>query len=120
MSLIHYIFVRRDLPLGIMAAMITHAAGDSASQRMWPLPPHTIAVVLEAKDEEHLKDISGYLRANCLEEGVDKFSVFESGGPYDGQLMAIGLLPQERDALSNKLKEFQTLKSCLDNPKEGA
>lgn len=112
--LTHYIFVRRDLPLGVLAAMVCHASGDSASHRLWPLPPHTVAVVLEAKDEEHLKGIDSYLRANCLEEGVDKFSVVESGGVYAGQLMAIGLLPQERDRLSEKLSEFQTLKTCKE------
>lgn len=110
MSLAHYIFVRRDLPIGVITSMVTHAAGDSASTRMWPLPPHTIAVVLEAKDEDHLKDISGYLRANK----VEFIPVVESSEPYANQLMALGLIPVEREKVSEILKEFQTLKTCKE------
>lgn len=113
MNLIHYIIVRKDLPLGIMAAMITHAAGESASHRLWPLPPHTTAVVLEALNEDHLKDIVGYLRIN----GIDFTQVIESDHPYEGQLMSLGLKPADRARFGNKLKGFNLLKSCAPQPK---
>lgn len=114
MNIAHYIFVRRDLPLGVIAAMVTHAAGESA-----PLYQDenghfrgATAVVLEAKDEAHLHKISEYLWYHDL----DKVEIYESSEPYANQLMAIGLVPLERtDQVRELLGEFQTLKSCLDN-----
>lgn len=114
MSLIHYIVVRRDLPLGVVCAMVTHAAGESASLYEDPYDGrfrHAIAVVLEAKNEQALEETAELLRRNdiqCVE-------VWETDGPYDNQLMAIGLVPCERYEVGRILEPFQTLKK-LDNP----
>lgn len=116
--LTHYIFVRRDLPLGTLAAMITHAAGESSvifeNQEGWrhdnqPAFEGATAVVLEAKSEAHLLEIAAYLTQAKIEHTL----VHESNGTYAGQLMSIGVVPGSREELAPKLREFQTLKSCL-------
>ena len=124
--LIHYIIVRRDLPVGVLAAMTTHAAGESAAvyeRSYWneheggPNYGHfegATAVVLEAKDEKHLRQIASYLG----EAKVDYTTVHESGGEYSGQFMAIGVIPAEREDIAEKLRDFSLLKNCLDNPVE--
>lgn len=118
--LTHYIIVRRDLPLGVLAAMVCHAAGESGAtyerKEGWRYDDSTAfsgatAVILEAKDEKHLRQISAYLD----EVEIAYKTVHESGGEYSGQLMALGLIPIEREAIAEKLREFQTLKTCLLN-----
>lgn len=117
MDLIHYIIVRKDLPLGVIAAMITHAAGESAPFYQDPEDgrfKHAIAVVLEAKGENGLVKAEKHLKANDIQYVV----VYENGGPYAGQFMAIGLVPGDARKLRPVMAEFQTLKA-LDNPESG-
>lgn len=123
MTTTHYVIVRRDLPLGVLAAMVTHAAGESAAiyklvagKEFWGCT----AVVLEARNEAHLRKISLTLDdSDLLYVGV-----FESDGPYAGQMMALGLVPVEREKAAGLLGELQTLKSLttpeigLDKPAE--
>lgn len=109
MTLIHYIIVRRDLPLGVVCSMIAHAAGESATLYADPLDGrfrHAIAVVLEVKSENALYDAERLLRSR----NIPYVAISESGGPYDGQFMSIGLVPGDRDKIGPILAEFQTLK----------
>lgn len=78
----HYVVVRSDLPLGVLAAMVTHAAGESG-----PVPEHTRAVVLSVPDEASLKEVAKLCPQAVLGRGL----ILETEGPYAGQLMAIGL-----------------------------
>lgn len=120
--LIHYVIVRRDLPLGVMAAHLIHAAGESGAE--WGhlysplgLPDNTIAVALEATDEPHLKDIRVYLQGQGLHEGIDIFTIIESGGTFEGQFMAVGLLPMKRDKIGPIVSQLSILRDRegLDN-----
>lgn len=115
--LIHYVIVRRDLPLGVLTAMIVHAAGESAAlyeaQHFEGFPGCT-AVVLEAHDESRLNSDAEYLRGH----GIATVEVHESHGPFAGQFMAIGVVPGERETLAPLFAEFQCLKS-LDIPPSG-
>lgn len=106
--LVHYIIVRRDLPLGVLAAMITHAAGESAAayQASQGSFDGAIAVVLEAKNEPHLNEVHEYLKSRTIAH----VSVHESNGTYSGQYMAIGVVPGEREELSENFRFFQCLK----------
>lgn len=118
-DLIHYIFVRKDLPLGVLAAMITHAAGESGALYENPEDGrfrHATAVVLESYNEAHLHDIATYLWKNDIE----RVEIYETGGPYDGNIMAIGIVPDSRAKLGPFLAKFQTLKGCLDNPPQSS
>jgi peptidyl-tRNA hydrolase len=115
----HYIIVRRDLPVGITAANIAHAAGESffafgtrprsseverllSKQKVESsedsggstfLAGHTIAVVLRARAEADLKKLA--LRLN--EHGIDNEVIVEVDGTYSGQVMAIGVWPTDRN-----------------------
>lgn len=110
--LTHYIFVRRDLSIGVLAAMVTHAAGESGALYQDPEDGrfrHATAVVLEARNELFLDKVAERLRQldiPCVE-------VWENSGKYASQLMAIGVVPREHDA---RLNDYRLLDKCLDTP----
>jgi hypothetical protein len=85
MVLLHCCVVRADLPRGVQAAMIIHAAGESSPGA---LPPGTHAVALAAADETHLLRIERRL----IFERIPHVAIREPDPPYAGALMAIGLL----------------------------
>ncbi|MBL4849738.1 MAG: hypothetical protein JKY65_29770 [Planctomycetes bacterium] len=78
--------MRDDLPLGVLAAQLVHAAGESAPG---DLLAGTRAVVLAVSDE------GGLLRvAERLEERrISHVCIREPDAPWHGQAMAIGLAP---------------------------
>lgn len=82
----HYCIVRADLPRGVLAAQLVHAAGESSPG---DLAPTTFAVVLAAKDEAQLEKIEQDLRGR----GIDHNAIREPDSPWDGALMAIGIHP---------------------------
>lgn len=98
--LVHTCIVRRDLPYGVQAAMLVHAAGESG-----PAHPGTYAVVLAAADEIHLDRI----RRRLVFEGIEHVAIREPDPPYDGALMAIGLPPVERDQSPSFLRRLSLL-----------
>jgi peptidyl-tRNA hydrolase len=119
--MIHYIIARRDLDpdligykkdwlcgdfgsvLGITAAQVTHAAGESFAQwanvpsnrtrlAHFGIPTGTIACVLGVPNERRLKAIEKKLIA----EGIKHVAIREPDAPWNGRLMTIGLYPSER------------------------
>lgn len=97
-SLVHYIIVRADLPIGSQVAQSIHAAGESSV----PKPePGCIAVALHARDEAHLRAVSDRLAA----AGIQHHHVVESADDpkYAGQLMAIGVRPTTDRAAIRKV-----------------
>src|SRR6185436_16675151 len=82
----HYCIVRADLPRGVLAAQLIHAAGESSPGG---LPEGTRAVALAAQGELHLASIERHLR----QLGIDHRAIREPDPPWDGALMAIGLAP---------------------------
>lgn len=108
-GLYHYIIVRRDLPLGVLASQIVHAAGESvASYETGACEFYgATAVILEVKDEAKLLDVMYLLRDN----GIQHVRINEDSLPYNGALMAIGVIPQERGKVGQLLKDLQTLKT---------
>lgn len=122
--LTHYIIVRRDLPLGVLAAMITHAAGESGALYQDPYDGRfrdARAVVLEAKDEKDLYRVARKLQRH----GIQYTQVVETGPTYFGELMAIGLVPVEPGkrvewdkTVEDVMRPFQTLKGLSETTKE--
>lgn len=158
--LTHYIVVRRDLPLGVLAAQVTHAAGESfyklacvAQVREHPVsnrevagsspaagstsfpgssekervdndeaagsipargatfdPSETYAIVLGARNESRLLKLERALR----EAGVPHVAVREPDSPYNGQLMAVGLVPAPAHELRRHVADFHMLRECAD------
>jgi hypothetical protein len=96
--------VRRDLPLGAIAAQLIHAAGASASGHS--VPDDTHAVALAVPDEASLLVLETQLQAS----GVLFHAVREPDAPYLNALMAIGIPPQQREALRPLLRHLELLK----------
>jgi peptidyl-tRNA hydrolase len=76
--------VREDLPKGVLAAHVAHAAGESG-----PAPSGSIAVVLGVPNEAELLAIAARLTAR----GVTHVLIYENAGTWSGQATAIGVLP---------------------------
>lgn len=95
--------MRADLPRGIQAAQIVHAAGESSPGN---LSPGTYAVVLAVANERLLVQAADVLRR----KGIDFVMVFEPDPPYEGAPMAIGVRPGRKEALRRHLSAFPLLK----------
>ncbi len=91
--------VRRDLPIGVIAAQLVHAAGESSPGN---LPSSTYAVVLAVPDEAALIALARRLG----EAGVAYKAIREPDAPYDNALMALGLVPKKRSELRKYLSEI--------------
>jgi hypothetical protein len=60
------------------------------------MPSGTIAVALEAQDEQGLRELQSTLKASQ----IPHIPIVEGEGSYEGQLMAIGVEPtQDRTAI---------------------
>lgn len=107
----HYVVVRRDLPLGVLAAQVTHAAGASAAR--WgfegdaELPGDTHAVVLSVPGEPELHTVAEALRA----AGIRFHEIKEPDPPWAGALMALGLWPvRDRSSIRQVLSRLPLLR----------
>ena len=90
MTLHHFVIVRDDLPIGVLAAQVIHAAGESVEGKV---PSGTHAVALAAPSEEALERIEKRLADN----DVPHISIREPDAPWNGALMAIGIRPMAQD-----------------------
>jgi len=99
----HYVVVRSDLPRGLLAAQVVHAAGESSPG---PVPPGTHAVVLAAATQGALEEVSQRLTA----AGVTHARVVESDAPYTDQLMAIGVPPARKEDIRRHLSALPLLR----------
>ena len=99
----HYVIVRRDLPLGVLAAMLVHAAGESSPGG---LADGTFAVVLAARDELELALIAERLEAR----GVALVRIREPDAPWGNALMALGLVPDRKEVLRRHVSSIPLLR----------
>jgi peptidyl-tRNA hydrolase len=105
--MIHYVLVRRDLPLGVVCAQITHAAGESFAASMFKGDiSGTIAVVLGVDDKEELHNA----RRRLKRLQVPHVPIYEPDAPWHGQLMAIGLVPGDAALLRPLMRQYKLLK----------
>ena len=77
--------VRRDLPPGVAAAQLIHAAGESA---FTPVKSGTYAVALTANAAELVQ-----LCASLCAADVRHAAVCEPDQPHNGALLAVGIAP---------------------------
>jgi len=91
----HYCIVQEGLPIGVTAAQLVHAAGESN-----PEGKKCYSVVLSA-NEDKLAFIESMLSQNQ----ISHVAVREPDSPYDGRLMAIGIHPCIRH-LSDELRKI--------------
>jgi hypothetical protein len=95
--------VRADLPRGLQAAQIIHAAGESSPG---DLPSGTHAVCLVVPGEKELTELETKLR----HAGIKHSTIIESDSPYTAQRMAIGCAPAGREVLRRYLSAFPLLR----------
>ncbi len=95
--------VRADLPRGVQAANIVHAAGESSPGN---LPSGTHAVCLVVPGEKELQE----LEKNLRRAGVKFSAIIESDSPYTAQLMAIGCVPGSKEGLKRFLSSLPLLR----------
>lgn len=96
----HYIVVRKDLTTGQIGAMICHATGESVTCRV---ASNTAAVILTAKDEDHIVDLDARLSLANIPHVLIR--------ECDGSAMAIGLEPTlERKPVDKILGNLPLLK----------
>jgi hypothetical protein len=97
------VVVRADLPKGLQAAQIVHAAGESSPGN---LPGGTHAVALIVPDEPALRSVAARLRL----AGVAFAPIVESDAPWTGQLMALGLVPGRKESLRRFVSSLPLLR----------
>lgn len=102
-ELTHYCIIRKDLPLGVMAAQLIHAAGESSPGN---LPEHTFAVCLAVSDEPALLA----LEERLARADIPHTAIREPDAPWNGQLMAIGIRPLDRTIVRKYLAQYPLLK----------
>lgn len=90
--LAHVVIVREDLPIGVAAAQIVHAAGESVEG---PVPPDAFAIVLGVPGETELRALSSRLTAADVEHRL----IVETDGAHAGQAMTLGCRPAPRSSL---------------------
>lgn len=95
--------MRRDLPLGVLAAQILHAGGESSPGS---LPEGTHAVVLSVPDEHALRCVAARLEL----ARIPFVRVIEDDAPWTGQLMALGLAPARKEAVRRCLSSLPLLR----------
>lgn len=110
----HYILIREDLPHGLQAAQITHAAGESI---LSPVPPGTSAVVLAVPNETKLRELAKKLQLS----GIPHICIHENDPPYDCQMMAIGIVPTvDRQAIKKICSSLPLLGARSSNAARGS
>jgi hypothetical protein len=86
-----------------MAAMIIHAAGESAGG---PVPDGTHAIALMVPDEAALRRELVRMRMR----GCALVEITEDQEPYAGQLMALGLVPGRKEDLRRHCSSLPMLR----------
>lgn len=110
-----YIFANKGLAMspGKLAAQVAHAAVmgtiDSGEQRQldWASSTHRTIIVLEARDEAHLRNIYEYLDerhiscARIIDEGVNEID------PHTWTALATGMLEKDNPDIVDALSTFR-------------
>lgn len=95
----HYVVVRTNLPPGVLAAQLVHAAGESSRG---DLKEGTFAIVLGVPNEASLIAV----RTRLSLAGVEHVTIHEPDAPYRGSLMAIGVRPALKSQVRRHLSEL--------------
>jgi hypothetical protein len=112
-ALTQFVVVRRDLPTIRKIIDVGHAAGEAfyifAMLKLAPEgfdPNRTTLLVKGARNEKKLLK----LEKKLISKGVYHLAVREPMAPWNGQLMAIGLVPGDREIMGYHLSDFEMLK----------
>lgn len=79
-------------------AQAVHAAGETGGD----IPQNTHAIVLET-DQDSLLD----LEAKLWDDAIAYEAIREIDHPYEGQLLAIGICPEEKEKIEKYTSTFR-------------
>lgn len=116
-----YIFLNKSLGMSVgkAAAQAAHAAvfaaadSDESKQQLWRVSPHKTIIVLEARDEDHLRNIEKYLRqrdfvANMIvDEGVNEID------PHTITALSSEILDKNDERVSLTFSSFSLYKDLI-------
>lgn len=116
-----YIFLNKSLGMSVgkAAAQAAHAAvfaaadSDESKQQLWRVSPHKTIIVLEARDEDHLRNIEKYLRqrdfvANMIvDEGVNEID------PHTITAISSEILDKNDERVSLTFSSFSLYKDLI-------
>jgi peptidyl-tRNA hydrolase len=100
----HYVIVREDLPPGVVAAQVAHAAGISAHHSDCN-PSEASVVVLGARNTQHIHALA----RRFTNWGLSHVQIHEPDAPWNGALMAIGLPPTNQPNFSHYFQDLELL-----------
>ncbi|NUO50680.1 MAG: hypothetical protein HOV80_17645 [Polyangiaceae bacterium] len=95
--------MREDLPRGVQAAQIVHAAGESSPGN---LSSGTNAVVLTVPGEREMIALA----ARLVLAGIAHVRIHEPDAPWSNALMAIGCRPDRKEVLRKHLSALPLLR----------
>lgn len=116
-----YIFLNKSLGMSVgkAAAQAAHAAvfaaaeSDESKQQLWRINPHKTIIVLEARDEAHIRNISTYLQQRgihtnmIVDEGVNEID------PHTITALSSGILDKNNEHISLSFSTFKLYKDPI-------
>lgn len=122
-SPIIYVFLNKDLHMtvGKASAQASHAVTmsaielfDTETKKTWKNSPHRTIIVLEGRDEEHLRNIREYL----LERSIDTVQIIDEGvneiEPHTVTALATGILDKEDLNVIDSLSTFSLYRDLVN------
>lgn len=116
-----YIFLNKSLGMSVgkAAAQAAHAAvfaaaqSDESKQQLWRVSPHKTIIVLEARDEEHLRGISTYIEQRgftsnmIVDEGVNEID------PHTITALSTEILDKNQEQVALTFSTFKLYKDLV-------
>lgn len=116
-----YIFLNKSLGMSVgkASAQAAHAAvfasseSDEENRNLWRVSPHKTIIVLEARDEEHLRNIETYLRQRnfisnlIVDEGVNEID------PHTITALSTTILDKNSEDVSLTFSSFSLYKDLI-------
>lgn len=121
MNPVVYIFMNKSLGMssGKLAAQAAHAAavvfnGSTGKQgEYWRAAPHKTILIMEARDDQHLHNISTYL----LQRGINSQRVIDEGSnevdPHSITALATEVLDKDDESLKQTMSTFKLYRDKL-------
>ena len=117
-----YIFLNKSLGMSVgkAAAQAAHAAvfaaaeSDTSEQQLWRVNPHKTIIVLEARNEEHLRSISTYLQQRgfysnmIVDEGVNEID------PHTITALSTCIIDKNNDHTKQTFSTFSLYKGMIE------
>ena len=116
-----YVFLNKSLHMsaGKAAAQAIHAgiyaviSEDQSKQQLWLVNPHKTVIVLEARDENHIRNISTYLKDRgyptntIVDEGVNEID------PHTITALSTGILNKNSSHTRDTFSTFKLYKDVV-------